>query len=62
MGNSYSIYRLSYYIFNDSTVLLINHQMNIIQQEHLKFDVLHNIYEAVVHNSRANCFHKLPPF
>ena len=31
MGNSYSIYRFSYHVFSDSTVLPINHQKNIIQ-------------------------------
>ena len=34
MGNSYSIYRLSYHICRDSTILLINHQKNIIQHFH----------------------------
>ena len=32
MGNSYSIYRFSYHIFSDSTILPMNCQKNIIQQ------------------------------
>ena len=31
MGNSYSIYRFTYHIFSDCTILLINHQKKIMQ-------------------------------
>ena len=34
MGNSYSIYRFSYHILSDSTILPINHQRNIMQHYH----------------------------
>ena len=33
MGNPYYIYKLSYHIFSGGTILLINHQKNIIQHE-----------------------------
>ena len=44
MGNSYFIYRFSYYVFSDGITLLIKHKKNIIQQ-----------YQYVLNNDTDLC-------
>ena len=60
MRNPYYIYRFSYHIFSGGTILLINHQKNIIQQYP---NFLQMLFELLVPglNLHNNIYYMLHP-
>ena len=58
MGNSYSIYRFSYHIFSDSTILLINCQKIIIQHNNKNISIVVPHIHGLGEKFRKTCKNK----